>query len=238
VNAVDREARLLDAFSVLADTLTADYDVFDLLQTLVEACDAVLDIDAAGVLLADPGSETLQLIASTNESSRIVETMQLSVVAGPCIDAFRESRIVAVPDISALPDRFAAFRDSALGEGFRSVYAIPMRLRTTTIGAVNLFRHEVGELNEPDRRAAQALTEVATVGIVQERALRASEVLQQQLQRALDSRVVIEQAKGVLAYTNDESMDDAFVRLRGFARSQRLSIAEVARRVVDRSLIF
>ena len=238
MNAGDREARLLDAFMVLSDTLVAELDVIDLLQTLVDTCDALLDIAAAGLLLAEPRSGELDLVASTNESSRIVEAMQLSVVAGPCIDAFRESRTVSVPDIAALPDRFAAFRESALSEGFHSVYAIPMRLRTVTIGAVNLFRSEVGELNEADRRAAQTLTDVATVGILHERSMRASEVVQRQLQHALDSRVVIEQAKGVLAQTHDITMDAAFDRLRTYARAERLSIAEVARGLVERTLLF
>jgi transcriptional regulator with GAF, ATPase, and Fis domain len=238
VSAVDREARLLDALAVLADTLVADYDVIDLLQTLVDTCSALLDIEAAGLLLADPESGDLDLVASTSESTRIVEAMQLSVVAGPCIDAYRDSRIVSVPDIAALPDEFGAFRASALDEGFRSVYAIPMRLRSSTIGAVNLFRTETGELNDADRRAAQALTDVATIGILHERTARASDVLQRQLQQALDSRVVIEQAKGVLAHTHGITPDDAFVRLRAFARSERRSIAEVARGLVDRTMIF
>jgi GAF domain-containing protein len=238
VNAADRETRLLDAFSTLSDTLVADLDVIDLLQTLVDTCDALFDIAAAGLLLADPDSGELDLVASTNESSRIVEAIQLSAVAGPCIDAFRQSRTVTVPDIAALPDRFAAFRRSALGEGFRSVYAIPMRIRSTTIGTMNLFRTDVGELNDADRRAALALTAVATVGILQERSMRASEVVQRQLQHALDSRVVIEQAKGVLAQTHEVTMDVAFDRLRAYARTERLSIAEVARGLVDRTLLF
>jgi transcriptional regulator with GAF, ATPase, and Fis domain len=238
VTAGNREARLLDAFSVLSDTLAADLDVIDLLQTLVDTCDALLDIAAAGVLLADPESGELDLVASTNESSRIVEAMQLSAVAGPCIDAFREGHVVSVPDVAALPDRFQAFRESALGEGFHSVYAIPMRLRSTTIGTMNLFRTGVGELNDADRRAAQALTDVATVGILHERSMRASDVVQRQLQHALDSRVVIEQAKGVLAQTHGVDMDRAFDRLRTYARAERLSIAEVARGLVDRTLLF
>lgn len=238
MNAADRETRLLAAFSTLSDTLVADLDVIDLLQTLVDTCDDLFDIAAAGLLLADPDSGDLDLVASTNESSRIVEAIQLSAVAGPCIDAYRQARTVSVPDIAALPDRFAAFRRSALGEGFRSVYAVPMRLRSTTIGTMNLFRADVGELNDADQRAARALTTVATVGILQERSMRASEVVQRQLQHALGSRVVIEQAKGVLAQTHDMTVDAAFDRLRGYARAERRSIVEVARGLVDRSLLF
>lgn len=238
MNSVDREARLLDAFAVLADTLVADLDVLDLLQTLVDTCSTLLDITAAGLLLADPESGKLDLVASTDESTRIVEAMQLSAVAGPCIEAYREARVVSVPDIAALPDGFAPFRESALREGFRSAYAIPMRLRSATIGTVNLFRARTGELNAADRRAAQALTDVATIGILHERSLRASEVVHRQLQHALDSRVVIEQAKGVLAHTHGETVDAAFDRLRAYARAERLSIAEVARGLVARTLLF
>lgn len=238
MTAAEREAQLLEAFSALAAVLADDYEVIDLLQVLVETCDALLDIDAAGLLLADPDSGELDLVASTSESSRIVEAMQLSVVSGPCIEAYRESRTVSVPDIAALPDRFSAFRTSALEQGFRSVHAIPMRLRDSTIGAINLFRNGLGELNEGDRRAAQALTDVATLGILHDRSLRASDVVQRQLQHALDSRVVIEQAKGVLAQTHGITVDQAFERLRGYARSERVSLAEVARGLVDRTLLF
>lgn len=237
MNPAEREGRLLDAISILTDTLVADYAVIDVLQTLLDTCNLVLDIDAGGVLLADPETGVLELVASTDDSARIVEAMQLSAVTGPCIDAYRDSRIVSVPEISALPDRSAHFRATALGEGFRSVYAIPMRLRSTTIGAVNFFRAQPGELNEADRRAATALTTVATVGILNERSSRAAEVVQHQLQDALDSRVVIEQAKGVLAHSLDLSMDEAFVRIRDYARRERTGLAVVARRIVDRTLV-
>jgi transcriptional regulator with GAF, ATPase, and Fis domain len=238
VNGSDRETRLLDAVASLADTLVSGDDVIDLMQLLVDTCTSLFDIDAAGLLLASPGSEELELLASTSEASRIVEAMQLSAVAGPCIDAYRRSEIVSVPDIAAMPDSYSLFRASALEQGFRSVYAIPLRLRTSTIGAVNLLRITTGELNTTDRRAAQALTDVATIGILQERSIRAGEVLQQQLQHALDSRVVIEQAKGVLAHTYDLTMDQAFERLRGFARAERITIATAARGLVDRTLLF
>jgi GAF domain-containing protein len=237
VNPAERESRLLDAISILTDTLVADYDVIDVLQTLLDTCSFVLDIDAGGVLLADPDTGVLDLVASTDDSARIVEAMQLSAVAGPCIDAYRDSRIVSIPDITALPERSAQFRASALGEGFHSVYAIPMRLRSTTIGAVNFFRASIGELNEADQRAATALTTVATVGILNERSSRAAEVVEHQLQDALDSRVVIEQAKGVLAHSLDLSMDEAFARIRDFARRERIGLATVARRIVDRTLL-
>jgi len=234
---VTRQQLLLDAFATLADTLVADYDVVDLLQTLVETCQSALDVTAAGLLLAD-ASGSLDLVASTSEESRLVEVMQIGADAGPCIEAFRTAKVVSLPDITQAPDKWGSFRDSAREQGFASVYAIPMRLRNTTIGALNLFRDTTGELDAEDIRAAQALADVATIGILQERALRVSDSIREQLQMALNSRVLIEQAKGVLAYTHDLSMDEAFTRLRQYARSNRLPMAEVAKGLVQRTLLF
>src|SRR5205085_8854647 len=134
------------------------------------------------------------------------------------------------------PD-WADFCDRALEQGFRSMYAVPLRLRQSTVGTMNLFRDTVGELNERDTRVAQALADVATIGLLHERNFRATDLLRQQLQLALSSRVVIEQAKGVLAHTHDITTDDAFTLLRGYARSNRLPLAEVAQRLVQRTLI-
>jgi transcriptional regulator with GAF, ATPase, and Fis domain len=234
---VTREQRLLEAFATLADTLVAGYDVVDLLQRLVETCQETLDVTAAGLLLAD-ASGSLDLVASTSEESRLVEVMQLSADAGPCIECFHTARIVSLPDIREAPDEWGEFRDAAREQGFLSVCAIPLRLRETTIGALNLFTDTAGELDEGDVRAAQALADVATIGILQERALRESDVIREQLQVALTSRVLIEQAKGILAYTHDLAMDEAFTMLRDYARRNRLPLAEVAQGLVQRTLIF
>jgi transcriptional regulator with GAF, ATPase, and Fis domain len=234
---VTRQQLLLDAFATLADTLVADYDVVELLQTLVETCQSALDVTAAGLLLAD-GSGNLDLVASTSEESRLVEVMQIGADAGPCIEAFRTGKVVSLPDITQAPEKWSSFQDSAREQGFASVYAIPMRLRNNTIGALNLFRDATGELDAEDIRAAQALADVATIGILQERALRASDSIREQLQLALNSRVLIEQAKGVLAYTHDLSMDEAFARLRRYARSNGLPLADVAKGLVQRTLLF
>jgi GAF domain-containing protein len=231
----DRESRLLAAVSLLTDTLAEDYDVIDLLQVLVDTMIEVLEVDAAGVLLADPVSGALDLVASTDDSTRFVEAMRLGAVDGPYVEAFREARTVSIADVETLSERFQEFHDSAVAKGFRSVHALPMRLRNRTIGAVSLFRSEVGELDAGDQRAARALTDVTTVGILHERSFRASELLRRQLEHALDSRVVIEQAKGVLAQTHAISMNEAFRRIRDRSRSERAPIAEVAQRIVDRA---
>ena len=231
-----RQERMLEVFATLADTLVADYDMVELLQLLVESCQDLLDVEAAGLLLADHNGE-LEVVASTDEESRLVETIQLSAEAGPCIESFRTATVVSVPDIAAAPERWHRFKAAALQNGFASTCAVPMRLRDTTIGSLNLLRTQPGELNREDLRAAQALADVATIGILHERSFRASDVTRAQLQLALNSRVTIEQAKGVLAHTHGISPDRAFDRLRTYARSHQLPLSLVAERVVRRELI-
>jgi GAF domain-containing protein len=233
----DRQDRILDVFAGLADTLIDDYDLVELLQTLVDSCRTLLDVSAAGLLLADEDGE-LEVVVSTNEESRLVETIQLSAEAGPCIDSFRTATVISVPDIAQAPSSWGPFNRAALDAGFRSAYAIPLRLRDTTIGSVNLLRTETGELNAYDVRAAQALADVATIGILHERTMRATETTREQLQLALNTRVTIEQAKGVLAHTHGVSMEEAFEMLRSHARGNQLSLTAVAEQVVSRRLIF
>jgi len=232
-----QEERLLEAFVALADTLVAGYDVVDLLQLLVETCQAALDVSAAGILLADENGE-LDLIASTSEQSTVLETLQLAAEQGPCIECFRTSAAVSVPDMEDCPPDWAEFRDSALEQGFESVHALPLRLREITIGTLNLFGAEKGDMAPRDIRAAQALADVATIGILHERAVRESNTVRDQLQNALNSRVVIEQAKGVLAQTHGVPMEEAFAMLRSYARANRLPLAAVADGLVRRTLIF
>lgn len=233
----DRDERILEVFAGLADTLVADYDVVELLQTLVENCEALLDVSAAGLLLADDHGD-LEVVASTNEESRLVETIQLAAEAGPCIDSYRTAAIVSVPDIAAAPAQWSRFSVAALEAGFHSAYAIPLRLRDTTIGSMNLLRAETGELNSPDLRAAQALADVATIGILHERTIRASDTTREQLQRALNTRVTIEQAKGVLAHTHNVSTEEAFTMLRGYARRNQQPLSLVAEQLVQRQIVF
>lgn len=237
MNETSREQELVSVFTLLADTLVADYDVLDLLQQLVDSSVSLFDVDAVGLLLTEPASGELELVASTDEDVRVVELMQLGAEAGPCVHAFRTREPVVVQDIAAL-ETWERFRDSALEQGFSSVSAVPMRLRDEGIGAMGLFRRGAGDLNERDLRAAQALADVATIGIFQARTLEASDLVRAQLEQALNSRVVIEQAKGVLAHTHGIGMDEAFDRLRDHARSNRLRLADVARGLVDRTLIF
>jgi hypothetical protein len=232
---ITREARLLQTFATLADTLVDDYDVVELLQSLVEACRDLLHNTAAGILLAD-GRGDLELVASTSEASRLVETMQLGAQAGPCIESYRTGAPVSVPSIAEVPEEWAAFRDSALEQGFAATEALPLRLRDATIGTLNLLRSEQGTPPDEDMVAARAFADVATIGILHERSIRESEVLSQQLQLALNSRVVIEQAKGVVSFTNGVPVDEAFDLIRAYARRHQQALSDVAGRLVRREL--
>jgi transcriptional regulator with GAF, ATPase, and Fis domain len=229
-----REGRLAAAFVTLADTLVADYDVVDLLQTLVDTCAEVLNAAAAGLLLADGSG--LEVVASTSEESRLVDMMQQKTGLGPSVQCFTTGKVVVVPDIAELDGDWHDFRTEALDQGFRSVHVVPLRLRAAIIGTLSLFRAEVGVLNEEDSSVAQGLADVATIGILHERAMRESDIAQEQLQHALNSRVVIEQAKGVIAQTRSVTMDEAFRRLRQYARSNNRGLREIAELVVTREL--
>lgn len=186
-------------------------------------------------MLADPGGE-LQLIASTSESADLVEVLQLSAGAGPCVDCFVTGKPVTVGDIAATGEKWPAFKEAALGQGYRSVHATPLRLRGLVLGTMNLFSSKVGELNEADISVAQALADVATIGILQERTIHDSSILAEQLQRGLQSRILIEQAKGAVAQIASISPDEAFAVLRTYARNSNLTLSLVCEGVLDRSL--
>lgn len=230
-----REQRINEAFVTVADTLVADYDVIDLVHTLVEVCTTLLDVDAGGLLLADEHGD-LQLVASTSERADFVEIMQLAAGLGPCVDCYATGQAVAVGDIATDGARWPEFQAAAAQQKFAAVYATPLRLRGQVLGAMNLFSGSIGVLNPEDAAVAQALADVATIGILQERNIRESGVVAVQLQRALESRVLIEQAKGVLSAMGDMDVDAAFAALRTFARSNNLTLRDVAEGVTTRTL--
>jgi GAF domain-containing protein len=230
-----RETKLSTAFVKLADTLVTDFDVVDLLHWLVEECTDILDTQAGGLMLVDAAG-ALQLVASTSEEAELVEVLQLAAGDGPCLECFRSGSPVTVGDIHAGGARWPEFQIEALRLGFLSVHATPLRLRGQTIGTMNLFSHHVGALNPQDIAVAQALADVATIGILQERSIRSANLLTEQLQHALDSRILIEQAKGVIAATRGLSMSEAFGALRAHARSHNLTLREVADDVVARRI--
>ncbi|MFG6477209.1 GAF domain-containing protein [Microbacterium sp. P06] len=222
-----REDQLLKTVSTLADSLVDDFDIVDLLQLLVEESARIFDATAAGILLVSPAG-VLEVIASTSERSEFVGLMQLRAGEGPCVEAIQTGRVVSVENLSNITDRWPHFSADALRSGFSSIHAIPMRLRDSVIGSLNLFRDRVGELNETDAAAAKTLADIATISILQQRLVKESVVAQGQLQRALDSRVVIEQAKGYIAQSHDVDMEAAFTLIRAHARSTQARLSAVA----------
>ena len=229
---VSRAALVSGAFVELTDALVGEYDAADLLRHLVDQCVVLLDATAAGLLLADPHGR-LQVIASTSEESHLVEVLQHQTGVGPCVDAYRTGTVVTLSDIASDGDRYPDFQAAAMSQGFKSVHAIPMRFRPKTIGALNLFRNVHGALSDEDAVIGQALADVATIILLHERTARKNATVNAQLQQALNSRVFIEQAKGVIAARNNINMDEAFTRLRAHARSRQEPMHRSAADVIN-----
>lgn len=227
-----REKELVETFVELADTLVDDYDVIDMLYRLVARCARTLDAADAGILLPNEARK-LEVVASTSERSHLIGLLQLDENEGPCVDAYRTGHLVTVDDIAGTRDRWPAFAAAAGDLGYQSMHAIPLRLRAETIGSLNLFGDRPGPLTADDAVAARGLADIATIGILHERALREADSERLQLQHTLDSRVIIEQAKGVLAQTDQVDMDEAFHRLREHARNSRRKLSDVAREIID-----
>jgi hypothetical protein len=230
----DREQLLAETFVELADTLVADFDVVDFMHGLADRCVGLLEVDAAGLMLADQRG-SLRVIASSTEQARLVELFQLQHDQGPCLECFQTGRPVFEADVAMAGQRWPVFAPAAAEAGFAAVQALPMRLRDEVVGAMNLFMGTPGRLSETGLRVGQALADVATIGLLQERNLRHQEVLAEQLQGALNSRVVIEQAKGVLAERLGLDMGQAFALLRTQARQQNRRLAALADAVADGS---
>jgi GAF domain-containing protein len=237
------DERLAQAFVELADTLVVGYDLVEFLQTITDRCADLLEVDAVGLLLADSRG-ALRLVTASNEQARVVQLFQIQNDEGPCLDCYRTGQAVIINDIRSAQAvaRWPQFAAAAQEMGYAGVHAVPMRLRDQVIGTLNLFKAVPDGLDPAVVVAATALADVAAIGILQERALRQQEVVAGQLQRALDSRVVIEQAKGVLAERLGISPEEAFVRLRCFARDHNYLLTELcgdvirgtARAVIDK----
>src|SRR6266853_355494 len=223
---------LSETFVELTDTMVADFDVIDFLHVLTDRSVQLLDVSAAGLLLADPRGE-LRVVAASSEAARLLELFQLQNDQGPCLECFRSGRPVAAADLAAAASRWPRFAPAAGAAGFAAVQALPMRLREQVIGALNLFRARPGTLAPAGIRVGQALADVATISLLHERGMRHSDILNEQLQTALNSRVVIEQAKGKLAERLGLDMEQAFNLLRDSARSRNLRLSELARAFID-----
>ena len=225
-----REIALSEAFVELADTLVNDFDVVEFLHTLTVRCVELTKVDAAGLLLVDH-AQRLRVVGSSSEQARLLELFEVQHDEGPCLDCYRTGGLVAEGRLRQ-SDLWPRFRRVALAAGFESVYAVPMRLRDEVIGSLNLFSTRHTSLDPAELGICQALADVATIGILQERAVREAHVLAGQLQAALDGRVVIEQAKGVLAERTGVGMADAFERLRRHARANNLRLVDVAEALI------
>jgi GAF domain-containing protein len=230
-----REAMLARTFVELADTLVADFDVVELLTLLADRCVEVLDVDAAGLMLVAPEGD-LRVMASSSEAMRVLELFELQAQEGPCLDCYRTGRAVVNEDLATVDGRWPRFAPEALAAGFHSVHALPMRLRGAVIGALNLFRVGPGAMRGTDIESAQALADVATIAILQHRATLEAQVLNEQLHHALNSRIVIEQAKGMVAEREGLDMAQAFATLRTHARNHNLRLVDVARDVIAGTL--
>jgi transcriptional regulator with GAF, ATPase, and Fis domain len=212
--------------------MVADFDVIDFLHVLTDRSVKLLDVSAAGLLLADPRGD-LRVVAASSEAARLLELFQLQNDQGPCLDCFRAGQPVSAADLNAEAQRWPRFAAAARQAGFGAVQALPMRLRDQVIGALNLFRASAGAFDPADVHLGQALADVATISLLHERSLRHSDILNEQLQSALNSRVVIEQAKGKLAERLGLDMEQAFALLRDYARNHNLRLAGLAQAFID-----
>ncbi len=226
------ERRLAEVFVELADTLVEDFDLMDFLHRLTARCAELLEVSAAGLLLTDQRG-ALRVVAASTERARVLELLQLQTDEGPCPECFHTGRAVTVTDLAAAADRWPRFVGQARQVGYASVHALPMRLRATVIGALNLFHVDAGALSPETVLLGQAMADVATIGLLQSRAVSQRDTLAEQLQAALNSRVIIEQAKGVIAERRRLDMDESFSLLRSTARSTNRRLSELSRAVVE-----
>lgn len=223
--------RLAEVFVEVSDTLVNQFDIIEFLQMVTSRTAELIDAAAVGLLLADQHGE-LQFMAASDEATTLLELFQVQTEEGPCLEAFRTRAPVMIPDVRVAADRWPQFAPRAAKAGFRSVHAVPMHLRNQVIGAMNLFSTHTGGMEPNELVIVQSLADTATIGLIQERAIRRGEMLTEQLHAALNSRIVIEQAKGALSRIHGISVDEAFRLMRGFARRNNQRLGEVATYVI------
>jgi transcriptional regulator with GAF, ATPase, and Fis domain len=228
------EQLVAEAFVEMADTLVDDFDLMDFLHRVTVRCADVLGVSAAGLLLTDQRG-ALRVVAASTEQTRLLELLQIQTDEGPCPECFHTGRPVAVANLSAAADRWPRFVAEARQIGFGSAHAMPMRLRSDIIGALNLFNTRPGTLPDRTLHLGQALADVATIALLQARAIGYRDTLAEQLQTALNSRIIIEQAKGVIAERRQLDVDSSFTLLRNAARSSNRRLSDLARAIVDSS---
>jgi GAF domain-containing protein len=227
MTAVDR---LVEVLVEAADTLVDDFDLIEFLQRLTTHTSELFEVSAAGLLLADEHGQ-LRMMAASDERSEMLELFQVQSSEGPCLDCYRGGTAVINADLLDAADRWPQFAPKAAASGYRAVHAFPLRLRGEVIGALNLFSTSPGRMDASDIQLVQALADIATIGLLQERAIRRRDVLTEQLQVALNSRIAIEQAKGALSQIHSCTLDQAFDLMRSYARTNHLRLGEVAYQV-------
>lgn len=230
-----RDQQLASTFVTLADTLVADFDVLDFLGLLTERTVELLEVDAAGVILSDQRGGW-RPAAGSSERAELVEVFAAQTAQGPCLDCVRTGAPVASADLIADTERWPQFAPAAVAAGFQAACAVPMRLRDDVIGALTLLNVHATAIGETSITVGQALADVATIGILQQRAVHQDQIVSEQLQAALHHRTVIEQAKGVLAESGDLDMHRAYLALRAYARAHRRRLSDVARDVAAATL--
>jgi GAF domain-containing protein len=229
---MDDSKRMAQVFVELADTLGHTFDVVDFLQNLTDRCVELLDVDAAGLMLTDQRGG-LRLTAVTLERAMVLEVFELQVREGPCLECFTTGQPITNVDLAESRERWPTFTPAAVESGFGATHALPMRLRGQVIGALNLFTDEERRLSDTDLAVGQAMADVATIGLLHQRNSHEQTILSERLQTALHSRVLVEQAKGALAARTHLSVNDAFTRMRGYARRNNLILTDVASAIVD-----
>jgi transcriptional regulator with GAF, ATPase, and Fis domain len=233
--ATRHEREVLRALVEAADSFVADYDVVEFLHRLAVRCVALLDVDEAGIMLVG-ATGGLRCVASSSEQMRLAELLELQDDEGPCLDAYLHGRVTVSARAEEAEQRWPRFAAHARDAGLESLAGVPMRLRLDRIGALNLFSRQSGGLSHGDQHIAQAMADVATIGVLQERAIRDGQVIATQLQTALESRIAIEQAKGIIAEHMAISVDDAFALLRNHSRTQNDELTDTARHVISGAL--
>lgn len=226
------DQRLVRTFVELADTLVKDFDVVDFLSTLAQRCAELLDAAEAGIMLASPEGR-LKVVASSSQRARVLELFEIQNQEGPCLESYRSGKPSVADDLEAEFDRWPMFAPEALRAGYRSVHALALRCQNQIIGALNLFGTTPGAFSADDLISAQAMADVATIGILQQRAISEARILAEQLQSALNSGVIVEQAKGVLSERAQIDVGEALSVLRRYARSNDLRLRDVAEAFIE-----
>lgn len=223
--------QVADVFTDVADTLVADFDLVEFLHAVAHHAAAISGAAAAGVMLSGPNGN-LHHVGATSEDARLLELFQIQNAEGPCLDSFRSGRPVVVSDLDEVTSRWPSFAPRAISHGMTSVYAFPMRLRDQVIGGLNVFQTVRRELVTGEVRVLQALADMATISLIQEQAVSRAELLTEQLQVALTSRIVVEQAKGAVARTFAITVEESFELMRGYSRLHRRRLTDVAHDIV------